>query len=183
MPVRKTIMLFALLGNLFSIPTWAQAARAELGSIHSPRQIGLTYMKTGEEGEPWTLCRLAADIWDVMRGKCATPGIKFQYNVCYPLKSWTSVNGTCIDLVAGPGTTAGLVRDRGTEKFQAMMGLCGMIGAYHHFAGGVAIGLDLTGELAICARGREFGNTRLSFYDKGILHSIIPEISITYQFR
>lgn len=180
---RKAILLFTLLGNLVSLTSWAQVARGEIGAVYSAKQAGITYVKTGGEREPWSVLRLTADIWDVVKGESDLPGVKMMYDICYPVKSWTSLNtGTRLDIVAGPGISAGLVRDHEAEKYHAIFGLSGMIGIFHHFAGNVAIGIDLSGEVAISARGRKFESTKLSFYKHGIMQFPIPELLITYRF-
>lgn len=182
MPKRCCLILLALMGNLMSTTLYGQGTRSEWGAIYSPKEIGLTYTSSSLDGSPWHMARIVADMLDVVRGKTGTPGVRGVYSIAYPMKTWKSLNGNQIDLVAGPGAVLGLVKDHGASHFSALAGLEGMAGIYYHLNSGFVLGIGLSGELGLCLSAKDTHDTRLSYWKHGIYQAFIPEISIAYRF-
>lgn len=176
------LILLALMGNLMTTAAYGQAVRSELGAVYSPKEIGVTYTSSSSSGAPWHMVRIVADVMEVVKGENREPGVRGEYFIAYPLMTWESVNGNVIDVVAGPGTVLGLIRDHRSFHYSALAGLQGMFGIYGHISSGFVLGVSFSGGFGLCFSAKDSHDTKLSYWKHGIYQAFIPEISIAYRF-
>jgi len=174
----------ALLGLVFFISLGMQEAYATernprrdfaLGSIHSPKGVGACSSFKHESGAFGTL-DLTADLIDILDGTSSTPGIKAAYHYNLVLKSWAEGK---YELYAGPGLTAGWVRD--THNHVGLMGgLSGDAGLRVHCLHSMLISVEWQVDFALQFKNRY--NPDMSLYAAGFRLPYIPYVRIQYCF-
>ena len=156
------------------------ATSLSLGSFHSPKGIGLC-LETQQEASFFDSYNIIADMFGVLRGDYSTPGIKATYyrNIIIKHRHGTYHDS---DFYAGPGVTAGYVRDI-HQPFSAVAGMAGVMGYRLYFDSKriticMEAGLDLALELN---RNNRFRNINLTIYKSGYIHTFYPQVRILYR--
>lgn len=178
----------AALVAFFLLPALAWRASAQepntlsLGTFHSPKGIGLC-LETQKESSSFDSIDIIVDMFGILRGEYSSPGIKATYYRNIILRQFES-DGCQADLYAGPGVTAGYVRDI-HEPFSAVAGMAGVIGGRLYFNRKRLVvcmeaGLDLALELN---RNNRYRNIDLKLYEAGIYHVFYPQIRILYRLK
>lgn len=152
------------------------------GTFHSPKGLGLCIEAQQEEGSFDSL-DIIADMFGILRGDYSTPGIKASYYRNIVLKHHHG-DGCDADFYAGPGVTAGYVRDI-HEPFSAVAGMSGVIGGRMYFSNKKLVicmeaGMDIALELN---RNNRYRNIDLSLYKAGIYHVFYPQVRILYRMK
>ena len=120
----------AALVAFFLLPALAWRASAQepntlsLGTFHSPKGIGLC-LETQKEDSSFDSIDIIVDMFGILRGEYSSPGIKATYYRNIILRQYES-DGCLADFYAGPGVTAGYVRDI-HEPFSAVAGMAGAL--------------------------------------------------------
>jgi hypothetical protein len=153
-----------------------------VGSFHSPKGLGIC-LENQQEQEYFDSFNLISDFFGILRGEYTKPGIKATYYRNIVLKHYDKEDFSA-DLYAGPGVTAGYVRDI-HEPFSAVAGMAGVAGGRLYFDKKRVVvcleaGLDLALELN---RNNRYKNTNLTVYKSGIYHAFYPQIRILYRIK
>lgn len=120
------------------------------------------------------------DLQDVLTGRSRVPGIRMSYIMDYILAT-TRTDSFTLRWFAGPGFTAGHVRDMGRGS-GIMAGICGNAGAEFSFTVPVCISISFTPCLATHI-SYSSGTPGLDIYRSGLLlQAISPRIGIRYEF-
>ena len=183
---RKEAIL--LLITLLVLPVLAVQAPAQeykslsLGTFHSPNGLGLCFQSQQEE-KSFDSLDVIADTFGILRGDYSSPGFKATYYRGIIL-SQRHGEGCDADFYAGPGVTAGYVRDI-HEPFSAVAGMSGVIGGRLYFDSKRLVvcfeaGLDLALEMN---RNNRYGNLNLTIYRAGIYHVFYPQVRILYRLK
>lgn len=152
------------------------AQNAELGVVSSPAKAGISARFTGDSGNISEV-RLYAEVCDIIRGKYSWPGIRADWHLLFPVATFSGSSTTEISFNAGPGVTAGYVRDR-KEEAGVIAGLSGMASLDFRFNVPVTLSLSLS---AVCGFHLKSGTT-MRFYRNGIYRAWIPALTIKYNF-
>lgn len=174
--------------TLLILPALALHAPAQdfnslsLGTFHSPKGLGFC-IESQQEEDSFDSFDIIIDMFGVLRGDYSTPGIKATYYRGIVLKHHRG-DGCDADFYAGPGVTAGYVRDI-HEPFSAVAGMSGVIGGRLDFYNNKLVicmeaGLDLALELN---RNNRYRNIDLSLYKAGIYHVFYPQVRILYRLK
>ncbi len=177
---------FSLLVAALLLPALAWKAPAQevkslsIGTFHSPKGIGLC-MELKQESASFDSFDIIADMFGVLNGSHSKPGIKATYCRDIILKH-SSYDEYDLDLYAGPGITAGYVRDI-NEPMSLVAGMSGSAGCRLFFDSRRVVvylefGLDLAAELN---RNNRFRNVDLTIYKSGILHVFYPQVRLLWQ--
>ena len=177
-----------LLVALLVLPTSVWQASAQdfkslsLGTFHSPKGLGLC-IESQQEEKSFDSFDIIVDTFGILRGDYSTPGIKATYYRGIILKHRHREDYDA-DFYAGPGVTAGYVRDI-HEPFSAVAGMSGVIGGRLYFDSKRLVvcfeaGLDLALELN---RNNRYRNIDLTLYEAGIYHVFYPQVRILYKLK
>ncbi|MBO6169681.1 MAG: hypothetical protein J6O51_06885 [Bacteroidales bacterium] len=182
-----TLLTAVLLGLLF--PT-LEANAQEAGLFNSPKGIGLVF-RSAEKADAFNNLTAYVDIYGVATSRCSYPGYKMNFSRLYVF-SRKPHDGYSISLYAGPGLSAGYVRDhdkgRGwdisslmSDNQGIMLGISGGAGCRFDFGTRVALDLSLTAEAGLHLRRNEseknYSATNLSIYNNGLLQAIYPQLT------
>ena len=177
-------LLIALL--VLPAPAWQAPAQEiksiSLGTFHSPKGLGFC-IASQQEDKSFDSFDIISDTFGILRGDYSTPGIKATYYRGIILRH--SHREDCdADFYAGPGVTAGYVRDI-HEPFSAVAGMSGVIGGRLYFDRKrlmvcMEAGLDLALEMN---RNNRYRNIDLSIYKAGIYHVFYPQVRILYRLK
>ena len=177
--MRRALDMIVMLCLLIA-PLRAAAQKAELGIMSSPRSAGIALLLSGKGGSR-SLIRTYVDLYKVIDGTCKSPGYKIDYHILYPLFDRSCPDGLSFHLSAGPGVTAGYVRDRGKE-IGAAAGLSGVVSIAIVFRS-VTVSAGFSAALGCHMNFSNIHENTLEFYKNGVYQSYIPEITIRYRFR
>lgn len=175
------LIIAAFLLSALAKEASAQEAKSlSIGTFHSPKGLGVCF-EVQQESRFFDSFDLIADMFGIMKGDYSTPGIKATYCRDIILKHYHH-DEYKLDLYAGPGVTAGYVRDV-HEPFSIVAGMAGSAGCRLYFDSRrliiyMELGLDLAAEIN---RNNRFGNTDLDIYKSGILHTFYPQVRILYK--
>ena len=176
----------SLLIAAFLLPALAWKAPAQdakslsIGTFHSPKGLGLC-MEVWQESTSFDTFDIIADMFGVLNGSHSKPGIKATYCRDIVLKHIVREEYD-LDLYAGPGITAGYVRDI-NEPLSFVAGMTGSAGCRLFFDSRRVVvcfelGVDLAAEVN---RNNRFRNVDLNIYKSGILHSFYPQVRLLWQ--
>lgn len=176
----------SLLTALILMPALALNAPAQdtaslgLGTFHSPKGIGVC-MEFQQEPSSFDSFDIVADMFGILQGSYSKPGIKATYCRDIVLKHFHH-DDYKLDLYAGPGVTAGYVRDI-HEPFSYVAGMTGSAGCRLYFDKKklivyLELGLDVAAEIN---RNNRFRNIDLNIYKSGIYHAFYPQVRILYR--
>lgn len=174
------LMAFLLMPMLACEAPAQERASFGLGSFNSPKGIGAC-LEFQEEPSSFDSFDIIADMFGIFNGRYSKPGIKATYCRNIILKQFGHDEYN-LDLYAGPGVTAGYVRDI-HEPFSVVAGMAGSAGCRLSFDKKKVIicmelGLDIAAEIN---RNNRFGNIDLILYKSGIYHAFYPQVRILYR--
>lgn len=182
MQLRLThIFLIGLMLSALGMPS-AGAQCLDLGTYHSPKGFGLCADKqvSDRSFESYTIL---ADVTGVLLGTRASIGGKGTYTYNFVFARGVVDSNVPVDFYAGPGVTAGFVRDLNTD-YGVVFGLSGTLGCKAHFTRNVSIGLDVGTDLAMFfTKGRRYGNIDITSYKAGLVRSFYPQLRLMYSFK
>lgn len=183
---RKKAMTLLIALLILPVLAWQAPAQESkslsLGTFHSPKGLGLC-VESQQEQSSFDSFDIIADTFGILSGDYSTPGIKATYYRGIII-SHRHNDGCETDFFAGPGVTAGYVRDI-HEPFSAVAGMAGVIGSRLYFDRKRLVvcfeaGLDLALELN---RNNRYRNIDLKLYESGIYHVFYPQVRILYRLR
>ncbi len=159
----------------------ASARDKSVGLFNSPKGFGASFSTYLQDGA-FNSLQLYADMTGVFSGEYGKPGIRMDYNKGIVLKTWTMENYDCF-LYAGPGVSAGFVRDNDSANYGFLFALNGSFGARFIFPRGIAMDFSLSADLGLHIRGAENGQTtNLKLYRNGLNRILFPQIKLEYCF-
>ena len=176
-----SLLIAALLLPALAWKAPAQDVKSlSIGTFHSPKGIGLC-MESRQESASFDTFDIIADMFGILNGSHSKPGIKATYCRDIILKHFDH-DEYDLDLYAGPGVTAGYVRDI-NEPLSLVAGMTGSAGCRLFFDSRrvvvcIELGLDLAAEVN---RNNRFRNVDLTIYKSGILHTFYPQIRLLWQ--
>lgn len=176
----------SLLAALILMPMLAWEAPAQdavsmsLGTFHSPKGLGAC-LEFQSEPTSFDSFDIIADMFGILRGDYSKPGIKATYCRDIILKHFHH-DEYKLDLYAGPGVTAGYVRDI-HEPYSIVAGMTGAAGCRLFFDKRrlvvyLELGLDIAAEFN---RNNRYGTIDLTLYKSGIYHVFYPQVRILYR--
>ncbi|MBO4476104.1 MAG: hypothetical protein J5737_05250 [Bacteroidales bacterium] len=185
-----TVLLLVLLGLL---PLRLQGQES-VGLFSSLKGIGAT-VRLPESNGVFHTATAFVDIYGVATSRCSNPGLRFNVSRQYVIgrKSNGDVGFT---FYAGPGITAGFVRDhdkgRGIDLVSLMADNEGVVaalsadaGCRFDFGGAVSLDLSFAGDLGVHIRRNEKENgyfaPSLSIYNNGWMQLLYPQITILFR--
>jgi hypothetical protein len=150
-----------------------------IGTFHSPKGIGLC-LEIQQNRDYFDSFDVIADMFGILNGDYSRPGYKATYCRNIILKHFHH-DEYKLDLYAGPGVTAGYVRDI-HEPMSIVAGLAGSGGCRLFFDNKklvvyLELGLDLAAEIN---RNNRYKNIDLDIYKSGIMHVFYPQVRILY---
>ncbi len=172
------------------------AAAQEAGFLNSPKGFGAQYRFTESDGVFHTATALI-DIYGIPTSRCSSPGIRFNFSRQYIFKQLES-RGVSFTLYAGPGLSAGIVRDHDkgrwfdltsliSENPGFMFALSGDAGCRFGFGRKVSLDLSFTADAGIHVRRNEdepsYAATSLSIYNNGFLQAIYPQLTVLFKLQ
>jgi len=178
---------------LLLLPTLGLEAQ-EAGLFNSPKGFGASFRFAPQDGVFHTATAFV-DIYGVVTSRCSNPGVRANISRMYELRRWSDVGGADVLLYAGPGITAGFVRDhdkgRGIDLSSLVadnpgliFALSGGAGFRFGFGGKVALDLSLSADAGIHIRRneKEHGYTAasLSVFNNGLLQVLYPQLTILF---
>ena len=187
-----TLAAFTIAFALFPSGLRAQ----EAGLFSSPKGVGAVF-RLPERDNVFHSATFYVDIYGVVTSRCSYPGYKLNISRQY-IFSRLQRNGYSMTLYAGPGVSAGYVRDhdkgRGfdlvslmSDNQGLMFALSGDAGCRFDFGGSVALDLSLTAEAGVHVRPNEreqsYQATYLSIYNNGLLQALYPQFTILFKIR
>ena len=153
-----------------------------LGTFHSPKGLGFC-LESQQEEKSFDSFDIIADTFGILRGDYSSPGFKATYYRGIILDHRHGEDCDA-DFYAGPGVTAGYVRDI-HEPFSAVAGMSGVIGGRLYFDRKRLVicfeaGLDLALEMN---RNNRYRNIDLTIYKAGIYHVFYPQVRLLYRLK
>lgn len=176
-----TISMAILLSSATAFKAGAQDGHSfSLGTFHSPKGFGFC-AETVKDSLSFDAFTLIADMHGVLTGEHPRPGVKFTYTRNIVFKSIDKGN-YIIDLYAGPGVTAGYLRDM-HKSYGFMAGLSCLSGARYSFPTNLSVSIELCADIALeINRNQRHSSYELSLYKSGICHAFFPQLRIQYRF-
>ena len=179
------IQLIAAVLLLFPVAASAQSRVERIGIVNSPKEFGISLgLKQNDRGI-YNSLSLTADLEGILDATENTPGIKLSYIHENILKSGTIRDDVGYRLYIGGGFSAGYVKDHGPSdrNHGAMLGMAAGAGVIFIFPGRIDIAAGVAGEFGLHLRTDEqYGNLDLSWYENGVIKSLIPKITLYYRF-
>lgn len=186
---RAIIIFVTTIASLLSIPSSAQSTA--VGMFNSLKGIGLTLEIPRGENDFTTLVSYV-EMYGIPTGRCDKPGFKVRCSHDFIFRQYRH-DSTAFQLYAGPGVTAGYMRDyevgRRIDNALTLMrnpgimaALCGSLGCRFSFEGRIDLDLSVCADIGIHARRAESRyNIDVRLYRNGLLQSFYPELSILFR--
>lgn len=176
-----SLLVAAVIIPALSFEASAQEAKSfSIGSFQSPKGIGLCW-ELQQDLEFFDSFDIIADMFGILNGDYSRPGYKATYCRNIILKHFHH-DEYKLDLYAGPGITAGYVRDI-HEPMSIVAGLAGSGGCRLFFDNKrlivyLEVGVDLAAEIN---RNNRYKTIDLDIYKSGIVHAFYPQVRILYK--
>lgn len=175
--ITLAIMLLSAAG--FSVKA-QDVSGMSLGSFHSPKGFGVC-IDTAVDSLSFNAFTLTADMHGVLTGEHSRPGVKFTCTRNFILRHFDK-EYYMVDLYAGPGVTAGYLRDI-HKPYGLMAGLSCLAGSRFSFPTNFSVSIELCADIALeINRNQIYGNFDLSLYKSGLFHAFFPQLKIMYCF-
>lgn len=169
--------LFVLIGTQVSpaASRRGEGREVSVGGIQSIRGAGFC-ADFFHGPDAFSSLALTADLVEILEGNASSPGLKATYHHNLILKRW---GGDKYTLYAGPGLTAGHVRDL-RNHLGWMAGLSGDAGLRVRCLHSITVSLEWQADFALQFKNRY--KQDLSLYRAGIARSYHPYLRIQYCF-
>ena len=187
-------VLIKLLAFWLFAALYLPAAAQETGFFSSPKGFGAQYRFAPAEGVFHSVTALV-DIYGIPTSRCSSPGYRVNFSRNYIFKEMERAD-VKFTLYAGPGLSAGVVRDhdkgRGldltsliSENPGFMLALSGDAGCRFDFGKKVALDLSFTADAGIHVRSNEkesgYNAVSLSVYNNGLLQFFYPQLTVLFK--
>lgn len=150
------------------------------GTIHSVKGVGfaLDSFKEGHNNH----FSAVLDLRGIISGESSTPGFKANYHREIKLTGFETASGHCVELFAGPGITAGYVRDK--DPFRGpVAGISCIAGGRVFFGERFCISLDFQGDLALHIFKDHITDVlTMGLYKSGLDKAYWPQLTLDYCF-
>ena len=181
--------------SLLLISSFSGGAQ-DVGVFNSLKGIGAA-ARFADTEDAFISTHFYVDIYGVVTSRCSFPGYKANVSRQYIFKR-VPCNGYSMTFYAGPGLTAGYVRDhdkgRGVDLTSLMsdnqgfiLALSGDVGCRFDFGGLVALDLSFMAEAGAHMRRNEqekdYAAANFSIYNNGILQALYPQLTILFKLR
>lgn len=168
----------------------------EVGLFNSPKGIGAA-ARYYDSPDAFVSAHFYVDIYGVVTSRCSYPGYKLNVSRQYVFARIPR-NGYSMTFYAGPGVTAGFVRDhdkgRGWDLVSLtsdnqgwILAVSGDAGCRFDFGGAVALDLSLMAEAGAHFRRTEnedaYTAVSTSIYNNGILQALYPQLTILFKLK
>lgn len=160
------------------MPCISYGQKVEAGVKSSPKSFGAVLDIRGKQTT--SRMEICADLYRVLDGSCSSPGYRIGYQMSFPLID-KALSECCQFLFeAGPGMTAGYVRD-GNKALGLMGGLSG-IAVIDLIFNKITISCAANAVLGFHLNYQNSESGTLELYINGLKQAWMPEISIKYRF-
>lgn len=185
------MLAFVLFLSLCALPARAQEC---IGLFNSIKGFGAE-ARTSEVDGIFHSATAYVDIYGVATSRCSYPGLRMNVSRNYVI-SRSSIQDITMTFYAGPGVTAGLVRDhdkgRGLDLTSlfgnnegVVLAISGSSGCRFDFPGRIALNLSFTADLGIHIRRYELEKgyfaPSVSIYNNGYMQALYPQLSILFK--
>ncbi len=168
----------------------------EAGLFSSPKGVGAVF-RLPQKDNVFHSATFYVDVYGVITSRCSYPGYKLNLSRQYVFKRFQR-DGYSMTLYAGPGISAGFVRDHDKRRgidFSSLMSdnqglmfaLSGDAGCRFDFDGRVALDLSFTAEAGVHVRRNEreqnYPATYLSVYNNGLMQVLYPQLTILFNIK
>ena len=160
------------------IPQMIYGQKVEAGFLTSAKSFGAVLAIKGRQTT--SRMEICTDLYKVIDGTYSSPGYSVGYQMSFPLIDKELDNDVRFAFEAGPGMTAGYVRDW-KKGIGIMAGLSG-IAVIDMMFRKVTISFSATAILGFHLDGRKSDNMTLDLYRNGLSRAWMPEISLKYRF-
>lgn len=158
----------------------AQGRIKAIGAEFAFTGIGISLQKYTSPMTSFHSISMEMDLEDVLDGESRVPGIRISYVIDY-IFAETQTAHFFLRWFAGPGVTAGYVRDM-RKGPGIMAGICGNVGVEFSFSVPVCISLSFMPSLAAHISYSD-GIPEMNLYRCGLMrHTLSPRIGIRYEF-
>ena len=153
-----------------------------VGSFQSFKGVGLSFETLSPSGREFNTFTLYADLASVYLGDNPDPGVKFNFSHNIRIAQFNPQTLDDLSLIAGSGFSTGWVRDSGRDKYGLCGALSGTFGARAVFPCMVCFILGITLETGLLLYDNG-GHPTTTLYRDGIYQTILPHLTILYQFK
>lgn len=155
-----------------------------LGIFNSPKGFGLDYCRLCEDKAFFNTFNLYADMAGVFSGEAACPGIKFDFCHDIVIKDVPAGQSRCL-IYAGPGISAGYLRDFKAETPGFMLGLNCSAGAKFIFERGFSLDIGFGAEIGmdLCKKNGLYDTAVTTLYKNGLIRFLFPQLKIEYSIK
>lgn len=181
MKFRFTVLALTFLLLPLCIPASAQKGLG-VGSFQSFKGLGISLETLSPSGREFNTFTLYADMAGVYLGYNSDPGVKFNYSHNIRLAQFAPQTLDDLSFVAGSGVTAGWVKDSVRDGYGLCTALSGTFAARAVFPCRVGFTLGITLETGLLLYDNG-GHPTTTLYRDGIYHTILPHLTISYQFK
>lgn len=181
--MRLRLNLLALIILLLPVGHDALAQKGlGVGSFQSFKGVGLSFETLSPSGREFNTFTLYADLAPVYLGDNPDPGVKFNFSHNIRIAQFNPQTLDDLSLIAGSGFSTGWVRDSGRDKYGLCGALSGTFGARAVFPCRVCFILGITIETGLLLYDNG-GHPTTTLYQDGIYQTILPHLTILYQFK
>ena len=181
MKLRPTALALSFLLLLLCVPASAQKGLG-VGSFQSFKGMGLSFETLSPSGREFNTFTLYADMAGVYMGYNDAPGVKFNYSHNIRLAQFEPQTLDDLSFIAGSGFSTGWVKDNGRDGYGLSAALSGTFAARAVFPCRVCFILGITLETGLLLYDNG-GHATIALYRDGIYQTILPHLTISYQFK
>lgn len=178
--MKQACTVILLAAAMYVMCSSASAQVRSAGLSFSYGEFSATLRLPDMEG--WILRpSLNLDMTRVISGESVYPGLSADifYLHIFAVKDFAS--GERMEFYAGPGASAGYVRNYEGE-YGIMASFAGCAGFEYVFKSPVSLGISLEPGLGVHLARDMYGEVNLDFYSAGFFNSLFPHINIRYRF-
>ena len=151
------------------------------GSFQSFKGVGISFETLSPSGREFNTFTLYADLASVYLQSDTDPGLKFNYSHNIRIAQFSPRTLDDLSLIAGSGFSAGCVKDYGRDGYGLYGALSGTFGARAVFPCRVCFILGITLETGLLLYDGG-GHPKTTLYRDGIYQTVLPHLTIFYQF-
>lgn len=181
MKLRPKALALTFLLLPLCLPASAQKGLG-VGSFQSFKGLGISLETLSPSGREFNTFTLYADMAGVYLGYNSDPGVKFNYSHNIRVAQFEPQTLDDLSFIAGSGFSTGWVKDSARDGHGLCAGLSGTFGARAVFPCRVCFILGITLETGLLLYDNG-GHPTTALYRDGIYHTILPHLTISYQFK